>query len=105
MLEFALNCVFQLEFHIPRIVSTRNYLKLPVRKPTLYELVRASNLSDLEKLINTSSKEEVQPAVYEAMFQHNTTGLRHLADLLNNSMTDEHSQLLETLKRFNDSSI
>ena len=101
MLEFAMNCVFQLEFHIPRIVSTRDYLKIPVRKPDLYELIRASNLPGLTELLKTSSSEKVQSAIYEAQYQNNTTVLQHVANYLKNpTTTDEHSGLLEMYEHY-----
>lgn len=101
MLEFAMNCVFQLEFHIPRIVSTRDYLKIQVRKPYLSELISASNLPGVTQFLKASSSEGVKSAIYEAKYQNNMTVLNHVANYLKSPATpDEHRELLEQYKHY-----
>lgn len=55
-LDRILNFVFQPEFHVPRMVSTNNYIEVKLREISAEEAVRASNFASLSSYIKNKDE-------------------------------------------------
>jgi len=75
-LDRLINFIFQPEFHVPRMVSTKNFKEVKLREISLEEAIDASNVACLEELVK--SKKSAREAMILAIEARKKDVIFHL---------------------------
>lgn len=91
-LDKLINCVFQPEFHLPRMISTRHYKKVKIRELSIVEAIQVSDEKKIHEYVK--DKDSACSNLIMAVYLHKKKSVEILLDKWNFSISDVQKMMI-----------